>query len=152
MINDIDKKYRTLALIETASKFTFWDNVVQLNRSESELTALEDLDISKIRKKWGAGRLHHIFLFLHDIFIVTILDHHKSLENQSRFDAYSPRYLCRLNMPVFWAESNFVQKRNFMRYRGRKKGSTTGQGGDTDSQLNSRFRNGYAPIRPSKKC
>jgi hypothetical protein len=45
MINDIDKKCRTLALIETASKFTFWDNVVQLNRSESELTALEDLDI-----------------------------------------------------------------------------------------------------------
>jgi hypothetical protein len=45
MINDIDKECQTLALIETASKFTFRDNVVQLNRSESGLTALEDPDI-----------------------------------------------------------------------------------------------------------
>jgi hypothetical protein len=47
MIDDIDNECQTLALIETASKFTFtfWDNVVWLNRSESELTVLEDIDI-----------------------------------------------------------------------------------------------------------
>jgi hypothetical protein len=45
MTDDIRKECQTLALIETASKSTFWDNVVWLNRSESGLTVLEDIDI-----------------------------------------------------------------------------------------------------------
>jgi hypothetical protein len=94
-----------------------------------------------MRKKWSAGRLHRLFLFLHHIFIAIILDHHESLENQCRLDAYSARYLCKLKMSDFWAESNFMQQKNCMDYRGSKKGSTTGKGGDTDTRLNSSFRN-----------
>jgi hypothetical protein len=129
MINQIDKECRTLTVIETASKFPVLDHVVWLNHSESGLTVLEDINIWKIRKKWGAGRLHRIFLSLHDISIAIILDHHDSLENKSRFDAYSRRYLCKLKVSNFWLESHFMQNRNFMDYSGRKKGVTTGKKG-----------------------
>jgi hypothetical protein len=41
----IHNECQTLSLIETASKFTFWDNAIWLNRSEPGLTVLEDIDI-----------------------------------------------------------------------------------------------------------
>jgi hypothetical protein len=46
MIDDIDNECGTVALIKTASEFTFWDNVVWLNRSQPGLTILEDIGVT----------------------------------------------------------------------------------------------------------
>jgi hypothetical protein len=52
-----------------------------------------------------------VYFSFHDIFLATTLDHHKSLSNKSRFDAYSPRYLRKLTLSDSWPENDSMQKR-----------------------------------------
>jgi hypothetical protein len=40
------------------------------------------------RKRWQCGRIHRIFLYLDELFIVIIFNHHEFLFAGSRFDVY----------------------------------------------------------------